>query len=256
MFHPWASGVHQAFGTPGKGFAAVDVDRFYHPQAILTPCAGDLGAGTHFATAFFHFLGVQHHQASIVDPAVGIFETALQFRFQHRFWSKAQTLAAWQAGAFAQVIVQEQTDTDHPGRTQVRLVRQTETHWEGNVRCQFQQHFTLCQRFADQTEFVVFQVAQATVDQFGTGGRRSTGQVLRFQQQYGQAAPGSIRRDAGTVDAATDNDQVFGFHVNFLQMFEIALSCSFSLMIVIKNQQTSQDLTKQKHLGVIEVTVW
>uniref|UniRef100_UPI001BD4C5DA hypothetical protein n=1 Tax=Serratia marcescens TaxID=615 RepID=UPI001BD4C5DA len=61
---------------------------------------------------------------------------------------------------------------------------------------------------------------------------------------------------AGTVDAATDNDQVFGFHVIFLQMFEIALSCSFSLMIVIKNQQASQDLTKQKHLGVIKVTVW
>ncbi|MNZ72680.1 hypothetical protein D3C78_910660 [compost metagenome] len=133
VFHPWTGGVHQALGAPGKGFATVDVDRFHHPQAVFTPCTGHFGACAHFATALFHFLGIEYHQASIVDPAVRIFETALQFRLQHRFWSKAQTLAAWQTGAFTQVIVQEQADTDHPGWAQVRLMRQTETHWEGDV---------------------------------------------------------------------------------------------------------------------------
>ncbi|MOA57562.1 hypothetical protein D3C78_1817650 [compost metagenome] len=64
------------------------------------------------------------------------------------------------------MIVQEQADADHPGRAQMGLMRQAETHWEGDVRCQFQQHFTFGQRFADQTKLVVFQVAQATVDQF------------------------------------------------------------------------------------------
>ncbi|KGA67614.1 hypothetical protein DJ55_4195 [Yersinia pseudotuberculosis] len=54
------------------------------------------------------------------------------------------------------------------------------------------------------------------MDKFGTGGRRSTGQVLRFQQQYRQATPSSVRSDTGTVNTATDHDQVFGFHVTFL----------------------------------------
>jgi hypothetical protein len=79
---------------------------------------------------------------------------------------------------------------------------------------------------------------------------------LRFQQQYGQPTPGCIGCDAGSVDTTTDNDQVFGFHVNFLLVFEIALLCSFSLIIVIGNQQASQELTKQKHSCVIEITVW
>ena len=58
MFHPRASSVHQALGAPGKGFAAVDVDGFHHPQAVFTPCAGHFGTGAHFATAFLYFLSV------------------------------------------------------------------------------------------------------------------------------------------------------------------------------------------------------
>ncbi|MOA44072.1 hypothetical protein D3C78_1663000 [compost metagenome] len=77
MFYPWAGGVYQAFGAPGKGFAAVDVDGFHHPQAIFAPGAGHFGAGADFATAFGHGLGVQHDQARIVYPTVRIFETAL-----------------------------------------------------------------------------------------------------------------------------------------------------------------------------------
>ena len=68
------------------------------------------------------------------------------------------------------MIVHKQTNADHPRRTQVRAVGQTKAHWEGDMRCHFQQHFTFGQRFANQTEFVVFQVAQATVDEFGAGG--------------------------------------------------------------------------------------
>ncbi|MNT26469.1 hypothetical protein D3C72_1620430 [compost metagenome] len=66
----------------------------------------------------------------------------------------------------------------------MRAMRQTETHRNRQVRGHFQQHFTLRQRFADQAELVVLQVAQATVDQFGAGGRRRAGEIVGFQHQY------------------------------------------------------------------------
>ena len=69
----------------------------------------------------------------------------------------------------------KQTNTDHPCRTQMRAMGQTKAHREGDMRRHFQQHFTFCQRLAHQAEFVVFQVAQATVDEFGAGGGGGAG---------------------------------------------------------------------------------
>ena len=67
----------------------------------------------------------------------------------------------------------------------MRAMGQTETHRDRQMRRHFQQHFTFGQRFTDQAEFVVFQVAQATVNQFGAGGRRRAGEIVSFQHQYG-----------------------------------------------------------------------
>jgi hypothetical protein len=44
-----------------------------------------------------------------------------------------------------------------------------ETQRPGDVGRNAQQHFTLGQRFAHQPEFVMFQVAQAAMDQLGAG---------------------------------------------------------------------------------------
>ena len=67
----------------------------------------------------------------------------------------------------------------------MRAMRQTETHRDRQMRSHFQQYFAFSQRFADQAEFVVFQVAQATVDQLGAGGRRRAGEIVSFQHQHG-----------------------------------------------------------------------
>ena len=67
----------------------------------------------------------------------------------------------------------------------MRAMGQAEAHRNRQMRCHFQQHFTFGQCFTDQAEFVVFQVAQATVNQFGAGGRRRAGEVVSFQHQYG-----------------------------------------------------------------------
>ena len=67
----------------------------------------------------------------------------------------------------------------------MRAMWQAETHRDRQMRSHFQQYFAFGQRFADQAEFVVFQVAQATVDQLGAGGRRRAGEIVSFQHQHG-----------------------------------------------------------------------
>ena len=42
-------------------------------------------------------------------------------------------------------------------------MRQHEAHWFDDMRRLGQQDFALGQRFADQAEFVMFEIAQATV---------------------------------------------------------------------------------------------
>ena len=58
MFYPWAGGIHQTFGTPGKDFTRICVFGFNHPQSIFTIGASDLSASANFTTAHHHFLRV------------------------------------------------------------------------------------------------------------------------------------------------------------------------------------------------------
>ncbi|CSG26184.1 Uncharacterised protein [Shigella sonnei] len=64
------------------------------------------------------------------------------------------------------MIVHKQTNANHPRRAQMRTMWQAKTHREGDMRSHFQQHFTFSQRLADQAEFIVLKVAQATVNEF------------------------------------------------------------------------------------------
>ena len=123
LFDPWAGGIDQAARLPGKLLTAINIFRFHHPQAILTFRRDSAGAGTHFAAFADDHLRVGQHQAGIVDPAVGIFETAHNFRFKYRFCAKTQPGGSREAGAFAQMIVHKQADTDHPCRAQMRAMR-------------------------------------------------------------------------------------------------------------------------------------
>ncbi|MCY1186581.1 hypothetical protein D9M73_274670 [compost metagenome] len=113
--------------------------------------------------------GVEHHQAGVVDPAIGVFEAAGDLRLQRAAGAEAQAAGGGQALALAEVVVEEQAGADHPRRAQVRPVRQDETQRLDDVRRLGQQHFALGQGFAYQAEFVVFQIAQAAVDQFAAG---------------------------------------------------------------------------------------
>ncbi|MNT71274.1 hypothetical protein D3C72_2097420 [compost metagenome] len=70
------------------------------------------------------------------------------------------------------------------------------------------EHFALHQRFAHQTEFVMLEIAQAAVDKLGRAGRRAGGKVVHFSKGDGVSPTDRITRDAASVDAAADNEDV------------------------------------------------
>ena len=85
LLHPRAGSVHQAARFPAEFLAGIDVFRFHNPQAVFTTGRGRAGTGFDLATFLLDHLGIRQHQTRIVHPAVGIFETAHDFRLKDRF---------------------------------------------------------------------------------------------------------------------------------------------------------------------------
>ena len=71
-----------------------------------------------------------------------------------------------------------------------------------------QQDLALGERFGDQAKLELLEVAQPAVDQLRGGGRRRARKVSALYEQRRQATAGSIARDAGAVDAATDDEKI------------------------------------------------
>lgn len=155
---------------------------------------------------------VEHHQPRVLHPCVGIHEAGAQRllqRLANRMGAQRQPARARQAAlAAAKMVVQEQPGANHPGRAQMRLMRQQEAQRPDDVWRQSQQHLAFGQRLADQCELVLFQIAQATVDELGAGAAGMRGQVVLFAQAHRQTAPGRVTGDADPVDAAADYQKI------------------------------------------------
>ena len=93
-----------------------------------------------------------------------------------------------------------------PGRSPVWC---GSTKRSGQMMCgaMRQQHLALEQRLAHQPELVIFEIAQAAMDQLGGGRRGAAGEVVLLAQADRQAAPGRVARDAAAVDAAADDQR-------------------------------------------------
>ena len=92
----------------------------------------------------------------------------------------------------------------------MRLVRQHERQRFDKMRRRLQQNFALGKRLGDESEFVIFEIAQAPVDQFRAPRRRVLSKIVALDQQHGQATTRGVARNAGAVDAAADHQQVVG----------------------------------------------
>ncbi|MNL35345.1 hypothetical protein D3C87_1573730 [compost metagenome] len=88
------------------------------------------------------------------------------------------------------------------------MVGQNEAHRPDDVRCQRPEHFTLHQRFAHQAKLIMFEIAQAAVDELGRSRRRAGGKVVHLGKRNRVSPTDRITRDAASVDAVADNEDV------------------------------------------------
>ena len=76
-------------------------------------------------------------------------------------------------------------------------------------RCR-EQHLALRERFGNEAELEMFEVAQPAVNELAAGGARCTAEIPALDQQHREAAAGCVARDADAVDSAPDYEHVYG----------------------------------------------
>ncbi len=204
------------------------------PDAVGLADLDRAGAGADFGAAIGGVARGEHHQARVVDEAVGIFKS-LGVAVRH------QRLADLVAGQIdragrrqqmpaADMVVEKQPEPQQPGRAQAGMMRQHESQRADDVGRDLPEDFALDQRLADQAELVIFEIAQAAMHQLGRPGRRPARQVVHFAQENRIAAAHRIARDAAAVDAATDDSEVenpIQRRPPGVRQFTLAISLSF-----------------------------
>ncbi len=90
----------------------------------------------------------------------------------------------------------------------MRLVRQDEQQRRDDVRRLVQHDLPFGQRFADQPELVLLQIAQTAVDQLRAPLRRCRREIAFLDDQNRETPPGRVASDARTVDSGADDEQV------------------------------------------------
>src|SRR6185437_9987220 len=188
------------------------------PDAAVAKRADERRANADVSTARAGIDRIADDEPCVVDPRIRVYEPFAKARLQPGAITCTVELRAErlrQRHPAAETIVEEESGADHPGGAQVRLVRQHEHQRLDDVRRGAQQHLALGKRFRDEAKLVMLEVAQAAVDQLGARRRRVRGEIVLFDEQHRQSAPGSVARDARAVDAAADHEQVEGTRLHW-----------------------------------------
>jgi hypothetical protein len=74
------------------------------------------------------------------------------------------------------------------------------------VRGDGEQHPALAQRFGDEADLAVLEVAEPAVDQLAAGRARGRSKVSLLDEHHAQAPARSIARNSRAVDAAADDE--------------------------------------------------
>ena len=169
------TGQRQRFGNPRAG-GIDEVARFYRapvgqvgtPDIAFAPRRHQSRLRHYFRAVPRGIDGIEDNQPRIVDPRVRI-DKALA-RPLEGFEIGGVTLPkrarARQADPAADGVVKQQAEPHEPPRSHGMFMRQDEEHRVNKVRCGAQQTFALLERIADKFELVIFEIAQAAVDQF------------------------------------------------------------------------------------------
>ena len=216
------------------------------------------GAGADFGAAIGGVARGEHHEAGVIDEAVGIFKApgvAIgDQRLSDLVAGQIDRARRRQQVSAADMVVEEQAEPQQPGRAQPVMVRQHETKRADDVGRDLPEDFALDQRLADQPELVIFQIAQAAMHELGRPGRRPARQIIHFTKENRISAAGRIARDAAAIDAAANDGEVENPIAKdaspALRLFTLAISLSFS----IKSQPKAKATEKRGSLGGMTVS--
>jgi hypothetical protein len=153
---------------------------------------------------------VEDDEPGIVDAAIGIGEAAAEDPLHPGapLAGKIDTLGGGQRGAAAEMVVEEETEADHPGRAPRRLIRHDEAERAHQMRRDAQKDLALGERFAHEAELVMLEITQPAMDELGGGRGRAAGEIVALGERDGEAAAGGVARDPGAVDAAADDEKI------------------------------------------------
>ena len=209
---PWSGGIDQKAGMHGltpAGFGIFQCDR---PALPVAACGNDFGSGADLRATISGIAGGERHKTCVIHPAIRIFkslgEKRLQ-RFSGLIGTHIERMRGRQFFAPTQMIVKKQAKSQQPGRTHTTLViRQHETHRMDDMGCIGPQHLALHQRLTHQPEFIMFQIAQAAMNELGGARRGAACQIVHLGQPDGEAPPHRIACNAAAIDAAADDENV------------------------------------------------
>ena len=209
---PRAAGVDEA--ARGHGFVVGGIAGVVQrePPEVAVAFRGEAArARSDLGATVGGVAGVQHHQAGIIDGAIGILEGAAVGRLQspaRHVGGEVDGARRRQRAAEAEVVIDEEAETDDRPRAQAAVMGQDEPERTDDVRGRPQQHLALDQRFMDETEVVVLEIAEAAMDELGRCGGRGGGEVALLAKKYGEPAAHGVAGDTAAVDAAADDGEI------------------------------------------------
>eukprot|EP00164_Ancoracysta_twista_P010337 GFYU01015550.1.p2 GENE.GFYU01015550.1~~GFYU01015550.1.p2 ORF type:complete len:155 (-),score=0.73 GFYU01015550.1:157-621(-) len=142
------------------------------PQITLASGGNTFGSDPDVCTAITCIHRVKDDKTGVLHPTIGIDECLFHAGNQRRTGDMLLQADTFRTGKFftaAKVIIQEQAQPDHPGRTQSFDMGQNETKRPDNVRSGVQKHFALDQGLTHKAEFVMFKITQPAMDQLCAG---------------------------------------------------------------------------------------
>ena len=182
------------------------------PDIAGTPRGGYFGAGTDFCATFFGVHRIECHKTGIIDPCVRIFKSLGEQVFERcrgliRF--HIQRACCRQKFAPADMIIKEETQPQQPCRTHTAaMIRQNEAHRFHQMRGIGPDHLTLHQGFTHKAKFIMFQIAQTTVNQLGSAGGCAAGQIFHFGKAGVKTTPDRITRNTTAVNTTANNENI------------------------------------------------
>ena len=180
-------------------------------------------------------------EAGVIDEGVPIDEAlrAALERIGEGAVARPEPARSGQRRFAAQQIVKIEPGADHPPRAHGMFMRQDEFEAVDQVRRRLQQPLALVKRLRDQAEIVIFEIAQAAVNQLGRFRRRLTGEIALVDEQHRQAKQRRLARDRAAVDAAADDEEIVVHHAPPTSFFSRRHSSESGNLLVTGRPQLS-----------------